>query len=99
MADYTYFQVQRGSIVSDCMEETYEFINQNLEFFYHNLKDIKEAIGSDGPFTFISHEDRWSFACRVDRSELGRVAAGQGFVTEGADCPYNDIISKLDEAE
>ena len=95
MSDQTFYQVQRGRVVSDCMEGTYEFINQNLEFFFHGLKPLKEALNTTGPMTFISHEDRWSFSCRVDRAELGQVATGQGYITEGADCPYDDIYEKL----
>jgi len=95
VSDQTFFQVQRGAVVSDCMEETYDFINQNLEFFYQNLKPVREALGADDYFVFVSHEDRWSFSCRVDRVELGRVAQGVGIISEGSNCPYDTVTEEL----
>ncbi len=99
MADQTLYQAQRGEVVSDCMPATYDFILENLEFFYHNLKPVREILGADDFFLFISHEDRWSFSCRVDKVELGRVSNGAGVIREGSSCPYNEISALLTEPE
>lgn len=95
MADQTLYQVQRGEVVSDCMQSTFDFIDENLEFFYHNLKPVREILEADDFFLFITHEDRWSFSCRVDRVELGRVASGAGVIREGSSCPYDGITDVL----
>jgi len=99
MADQTLFQVQRGEVVSDCMQTTFNFIEENLEFFYHNLKPIREILEAEDFFLFVSHEDRWSFSCRVDRVELGRVANGVGVIREGSACPYDGIANILTEED
>lgn len=97
MANQTYFKIQRGSIVSDCMQETYDFISQNLEYFHTALQPAREALTSDGSLTFISHESQWSLACRIDKSELGKVAAGEGSIIEGGHCPYDELLKELSE--
>ncbi len=99
MADQTLFKVQRGEVVSDCMKSTYGFISENLDFFYHNLKAIREILNPEEEFTFISHEDRWSFSCRVDKVELGVIANGEGAIREGSTCPYNEIRELLSGSE
>lgn len=99
MADQTLYQVQRGEVVSDCMQSTFDFIEENLDFFYHNLKEVRDLLEADDFFLFISHEDRWSFSCRVDKAELGKVANGAGVVREGSTCPYDEIKDILTYTE
>lgn len=99
MADQTLFKVQRGEVVSDCMKSTYDFISENLEFFYHNLKPVREIFNAEESFTFISHEDRWSFSCRVDKVELGVIANGEGVIREGNTCPYDEVQEMLSTSE
>lgn len=99
MADQTLYQVSRGVVASDCMQSTLEFIEGNLEFFYHSLKPVREILEADDFFLFISHEDRWSFSCRVDRVELGRVSNGAGVIQEGGSCPYDGIKHILVEED
>lgn len=95
MANQTYFKIQRGAIVSDCMEETYDFISQNLQYFYQALKPVEDAISDGGPMTFISHENQWTFAVCVEKSELGKVATGKGIISEGNSCPYDQLLNDL----
>ncbi len=99
MADHTLYQIQRGEVVSDCMQSTYDFINENLEFFSHNLKTVRDVLDGGDFFLFISHEDRWSFSCRIDKFELGKVANGAGVIREGDSCPYNEISAVLTEPD
>ncbi|MGJ8673320.1 hypothetical protein [Rubritalea sp.] len=77
------------------MPETYEFISQNLDYFYSALQPLKNALAEDGPITFISHESQWSFAVSVEKSELGRVASGSGVISEGGACPYDDLSEAI----
>ena len=95
MSSQTYFQVQRGSVVSDCMPETYNFINQNLEYFHKALRPAIEALSDQGEITFISLESQWSFGCHIEKAELGRVASGKGVVSEGTVCTYDEILERL----
>lgn len=99
MSNQTFFQIQRGSVVSDCMQETYDFIVQNLDYFHSALQPAREALANEGPILFISHETQWSFACRIDKSELGKVASGVGIISEAHACPYDELLKGLSDAE
>lgn len=96
MANTTSFTVNRGEVMSDCMRDTYEFIQENLEFFYHSLQPVREVLAANETFSFISHEDRWSFACSVEKVELGMVSQGAGVIREGGSMPYDEVIAHLD---
>lgn len=85
--------------MSDCMQETYDFISQNLEYFHLALQPAREALSDDGSLTFISHETQWSLACRIDRSELGKIAQGEGSISEGGGCSYDKLLEQLSETE
>ncbi|MGJ8676544.1 MAG: hypothetical protein ACSHX0_03410 [Akkermansiaceae bacterium] len=95
MSNQTYFQIQRGSVVSDCMPETYDFISQNLEYFHRALKPIRDILSDDGPITFISHETQWSFAVCIEKAELGKVALGKGVIAEGNTSMYDELLEKI----
>ena len=95
MPNQTYFEVQRGSVVSDCMPETYDFISQNLEYFHKGIKPALDALAGAGEVTFISLEEKWSFSCHVEKSELGKVASGKGTISEGRACIYDEILASL----
>lgn len=92
LADHTYFEIQRGEIISDCMQETYDFISQNLAYLHSELKPIREALPDDGPFTFISHEDQWSLAVCVEKTELGKLATGRGIISECNNSAYSELV-------
>lgn len=97
MSNQTFFQIQRGSVVSDCMQETYDFIVRNVDYFHSALQPAREALANEGSITFVSHESQWSFACRIDKSELGKAAAGVGIISETHVCPYDDLLKGLAE--
>lgn len=99
MKNQTFFKIQQGSVISDCMKETYDFIDQNLEYFHSALQPAREALANEGSISFISHESQWSFACRIDKSELGKVASGAGVIIEGRVCPYDDLLNDLTQGE
>lgn len=98
MSNRTHFEVQRGAVVSDCMENTFDFISQNLEYFYDALRPAREALNDGGEITFISLEDQWSFACHVEKSELGRVASGKGVIAESSACLFDEILDDLGQS-
>lgn len=95
MSNRIFFQVQRGSVVSDCMEETYQFISNNLRYLHESLIPIRDEILENSEFTFISYEDNWTFAASIDKVELRRVAQGSGVIQEGSQCSYDEIIEDL----
>jgi len=95
MSSQTHFEIKQGAVIGDCMKETYDFIEQNLEYFYKSLRPIREALTDEGDITFVSYEDQWSFACHVEKSELGRVATGKGIISESSTCLYDEILSSL----
>ena len=97
MSNKTKFKIERGSIVSDCMDDTRDFITQNLEYFYNSLQSAREALSDEGEITFISLEDHWSFACHIEKSELGKVAKGKGIIAESSACLYDEILKDLDQ--
>ena len=99
MTNQTPFKIQQGAVISDCMQETHDFITQNLEYFHSALQPAREALGNEAAITFISHESQWSLACRIDKSELGKVAAGAGIISESSVCPYDDLLLGLADSE
>lgn len=94
MAQLTHFSVARGNVVSDCLPQTKQFIEGNLAFFYGALSRLSDALGSDGPLLFLSHEDQWSFGCRIDKTELGNIAVASGVLRDGG-ANHSDAILKV----
>ncbi len=95
MTQDTHFSVGRGSLVSDCLPATYQFIEQNLSFFYGAISNLNDALGDEGGITFVSNEEQWSFACNVSRTELGNIAVAQGILGEGGKTRFDDLIEQL----
>ena len=96
MSNQIHFTIQRGSIVSDCMAETYEFISQNSDYFHGALKPIRNELSEGGTFTFISYEKNWSFGTVVEKSELGKISMGKGAIVEGSNCSFDEILESLE---
>jgi len=96
MSSNIHFQIQRGSVVSDCMEETYQFISQNLSYLHDTLIPLRDELLESSEFTFICYEENWSFASKVERVELGRVSSGHGLIQEGSQCAYDELLESLD---
>ena len=91
MSNHIHYEIQRGSVVSDCMEETYQFISQNLNYLHDALIPIRDEILDSNTFSFVCYEENWSFAAKIDRVELGKIAAGSGVIQEGNHCSYDEI--------
>ena len=96
MSNKIHFEVQRGTIVSDCMEETYQFISNNLKYLHDSLKPIRDEVLDDSNFTFIGYEENWSFATTINKVELGKVSSGHGVILEGNQCSYSDLLHSME---
>lgn len=96
MPTLTLFEVERGAVVSDCMDETQEFISGNLRYLHELLTPIKSEIGQSSDFTFICYEEDWSFAAKIEKVELSRVSKGNGLILEGGQCAYDLILEEID---
>ena len=83
MAQLTHFSVNRGTVVSDCLPQTQQFIDQNLNYFIGPVTAMAEALGETEDVTFASCEDQWTVACKVSKTELGRIAAATGVLRDG----------------
>ena len=90
-----YFQIQRGAVVSDCMEETYQFISQNLHYLHDALIPLRDEILESSTFSFICYEENWSFAANIEKVELGRVSSGTGIIQEGNQCSYDELLESI----
>lgn len=99
MSDNTHFEIQRGSVLSDCMEKTYEFITQNLDYLHESLIPVREEVVPGNEFKFICYEKNWSFAVNVEQVELGQIASGSGIVKEGGQCAYDELLEGLGYTE
>ncbi len=95
MSNLIHFEVQRGQVVCDCMEETYQFISQNLGYLHEQLLPVRDELLGAGDFTFICHEENWTFAARVDKAELGRVSIGSGIIKDGNSSSYDEVLERL----
>ncbi|MDB9741360.1 hypothetical protein OAB00_00755 [Akkermansiaceae bacterium] len=96
MSNQIYYEIKRGSVVSDCMEETYQFITENSQYFHGVLKPIRDEFADQGTITYISYERNWSFATSVEKSELGRISSGKGAISEGSKCCYDELIETIE---
>lgn len=83
MAQLTHFSVNRGTVVSDCLPQTQQFIDQNLSYFIGPVSAMAEALGEAEDITFVSCEDQWTMACKINKTELGRIAAATGVLRDG----------------
>jgi len=97
MAQDTNFSIGRGALVCDCLPQTYQFIEENLAFFYGSISKLNDALGDEGGITFVSNEEAWSFACTVTKTELGRVASARGILGEGGKSRFDDLLTALSD--
>ncbi len=97
MSNLIHFEIQRGKIVSDCMEQTYQFISKNLSYLHEQLVPVRDELLESSNFTFICYEENWTFAARVDKAELGCVSSGSGIIKDGNNCSYDEVLEKLEE--
>jgi len=95
MSNRIHFEIQRGAVVSDCMEETYDFITKNLHYLHDSLIPIRDEVLGSSEFTFVCYEENWSFAASVDKVELGKISAGSGVIQEGNQCAYDQLLETL----
>jgi len=95
MANTTRFTITRGTLESDCLPKTQDFIEQNLAFFYSSISGLTDTLDDSGAVTFVSCEDQWSFACKVERAELGNIATANGVVSEGGRSRFDELVGEL----
>ena len=95
MSNSVHFQIQRGTVVSDCMQQTYDFISENLTYLHDALIPVRDAVLESSDFKFICFEQNWSFAVNIDRVELGQVSAGNGAIQEGNQCSYDELLESI----
>ena len=90
-----HFQIQRGAVVSDCMQKTYDFISGNLNYLHDAIIPIRDEVLESSDFTFICYERNWTFAVDIDKVELGQVSAGSGVIQEGNQCAYDELLESV----
>jgi len=95
MSNKIHFEIQRGSVVSDCMEDTYDFISENLKYLHNALVPVRDEILEANNFSFVCYEDNWTFAVKIERVELGKVASGSGVIQDGNRCYYDELLETL----
>lgn len=95
MSNQINYEIVQGAVVSDCLPETHQFIEQNSQYFHTTLKPIRDALADEGDVVFISYEKSWSFASAVKKAELGRISSGKGAISEGGVCSYDELLSSL----
>ncbi len=95
MSNQIKYEITQGAVVSDCLPETHQFIEENSQYFHTILKPIRTALEDEGQIIFISYEKSWSFASAVEKAELGRISSGKGIIVEGGVCSYDELLSSL----
>ena len=95
MSNSTHFEVQRGALVSDCMENTYDFINENLRYLHEALTPVRDELFDSSNFMFVCYEQQWTFALNVKKVELGSVSSCSGVIQEGGKCSYDELIASI----
>ena len=95
MKNQTSFQVSQGTIFADCLPETREFIDQNLQFFHSVMTNVAQALKSEGAMTFVSNEEAWNFSCSIEKTELGRVVRAEGTLIDGGSAKFDEVLEEL----
>ena len=95
MSQEIHFSISRGELLCDCLPKTYQFIEQNLAFFHGAVSKLGDVLDDGGAMTFVSNEENWSFACCVDKTELGTIAAATGVLNEGGKSRFDEILEQL----
>ena len=95
MSQETHFSISRGELLCDCLPQTYQFIEQNLSFFHGAVSRLSDLLDDAGAITFVSNEESWSFACCIEKTELGTIAAANGVLNEGGKSRFDEILGQL----
>ena len=95
MSNRTEFTVSRAEFQSHCLPKTKEFIELNLSFFHQSVAELASALDHEGPMLFVSNEEQWSFAAKVDHTELGKIVEASGALIEGGRSKFDEVIADL----
>ncbi len=97
MKDVTTYTVEKGKVISDCMEETEVLIAQNLEYINQALSPIRNELAKPGDFSFICYESAWTLAATVELVEQSKVTKAHGVVNVGDACVYDELLDSMGE--
>ena len=90
------YVINQGEVESDCLPDTLQFITENSQYLHTQLKDIRDELSELDDIVYVSYEKNWSFVAKVEKSELGRIAKGEGSIVEGGKCSYDEIVNSLE---